>query len=158
MKKIKYSYELHKKDLSPLYYKHYRVTIKIINNKLFLTNFYGSSNSSENVYQINKIIENYEKVKEIITNILKYKDFKTENEQIIQSINSKIILYINNNLGVYNVYYKNKDPKFSIEIKEKETTIKSESLELYHYLSENLDNIKEQLYFRKIDCPIWMQE
>ena len=153
---IEYRYEFNN---TSIYYTYYIINIKIINNKLFITNFEKElGNEEEEQNQKKKIIENHEKVKEIITNILKYKGFKTENEQIIQSINSKIMLYINNNLGVYNVFYKNKNPKFSIEIKEKETTINSESLELYHYLSENLDNIKEQLFFRKIDCPIWMQE
>ena len=152
---IEYQYKFQDKTI---FYPHYVINIKMINNKLFFTNFEKEfGNEEEEQIQKKKIIENYEAIKEIIINILKYKVFK-ETEQIIQSINSKIILNINNNLGVYKVYYKNKNSKFSIEINEKETTINSESLELYHYLSENLDNIKEQLFFRKIDCPIWMQE
>ncbi len=160
---IKYSYHLSDNDenrISSFNSEHYRITIKIIKNKLFLTNFYKNSNGEyyEENYQKNKILKNYETIKEIIINILKYKEFKTKIEQKIQSINNNIILNINNYYGTYNLYYKNNNPNFSIEINEKETTINSESLELYHYLSENLDIIKEQLFFRKTDCPIWMQE
>lgn len=153
---IEYRYEFYNGSINNTYYI---INIKIINNKLFITNFkkrFGNEEEEQN--QKKKIIENYEKVKEIITNILKYKDFKTETEQIIQSINSKIILNINNNLGAYNVYYKNKNPNFSIEINKEKPIINSKSLELYYYLLENLDNIKEQLFFRKMNCPVWMQE
>ena len=153
---IEYRYEFYN---TSIYYTYYIINIKIINNKLFITNFEKKlGNEEEEQNQKKKIIENYEKVKEIITNILKYKGFKTETEQIIQSINSKIILNINNNLGAYNVYYKNKNPNFSIEINKDKPIINSKSLELYYYLLENLDDIKEQLFFRKMNCPVWMQE
>jgi len=160
---IKYAYHLsdnNKNNILSFNSELYSMTIKIIKNKLFLTNFYKSSYGEyyEENYQKNKILKNYETIKEIIINILKYKEFKTKIEQKIQSINNNIILNINNYSGIYNLYYKNNNTNFSIEINEKETTINSESLELYNYLSKNLDNIKEQLFFRKTDCPIWMQE
>lgn len=152
---IEYQYKFQDKSI---FNPHYVINIKMINNKLFFTNFEKEfGNKDEEQIQKKKIIENYEAIKETIINILKYKVFK-ETEQIIQSINSNILLKLDTYFGIFKLYYKVNKSKFSLTINEKEEKINSESLELYHYLSENLDDIKEQLFFRKIDCPIWMQE
>lgn len=139
----------------------YKIYLKIINDKLFFTNMipYTSCHSpDEKDYITNKIIENYETIKEMLTNILEYKKYITTNKQIIKSLNSNIILKINNDFQSLNLYYKNTNSKFSIIINKDKPLIKSESLELHHYLLENIDTIKDQLIFYKADCPIWMQD
>lgn len=154
---IEYSYELWDEYSDSA---SYTIIIKMINNKLFFSEFEKSFNGlkTEEYYQKNKIIENYETIKALLTDILKYKEFRKKNKQIIQSINSNILLKLDTYSGIFKLYYKVNKSKFSLTINEKEEKIHSESLELYGYLLENLDNIKELLFFRKIDCPIWMQE
>lgn len=139
----------------------YKIYLKIINDKLFFTNMipYTSCHSpDEKDYITNKIIENYETIKELLTNILEYKKYITTNKQIIKSLNSNIILKINNDFQSLNLYYKNTNSKFSIIINKDKPLINSESLELHYYLLENIDIIKDQLIFYKEDCPIWMQD
>lgn len=155
---IEYNYRIGETFLGSLGYKIY---LKIINDKLFFTNMipYTSCHSpDEKDYITNKIIENYETIKEILTNILEYKKYITTNKQIIKSLNSNIILKINNDFQSLNLYYKNTNSKFSIIINKDKPLINSESLELHHYLLENIDTIKDQLIFYKADCPIWMQD
>ena len=149
---IEYNYRIGKTYLNS---SDYIIYLKIINDKLFLTNIISFSQNEKN-YITNKIIENYETIKEILTNILEYKKYITTNKQIIKSLNSNILF--NNDFENLNLYYKNTNSKFSIIINKDNPLIKSESIELHHYLLENIDIIKDQLIFYKADCPIWMQD
>ena len=151
---IKYNYRIGEIYLNS---SDYIIYLKIINDKLFLTNIISFSQNEKN-YITNKIIENYETIKEMLTNILEYKKYITTNKQIIKSLNSNIILKINNDFQSLNLYYKNTNSKLSIIIKKDKPLINSESIELHHYLLENIDIIKDQLIFYKADCPIWMQD
>ena len=149
---IEYNYRIGKTYLNS---SDYIIYLKIINDKLFLTNIISFSQNEKN-YITNKIIENYETIKEMLTNILEYKKYITTNKQIIKSLNSNILF--NNDFENLNLYYKNTNSKFSIIINKDNPLIKSESIELHHYLLENINIIKDQLIFYKADCPIWMQD